>query len=342
MNSRRLPAEWEPQSGAQLVWPRTMPFWENCMDRVEGCFAAIAREIARRETLIMACRNGRVTADALAMHGVNMAAVRLFELEYDDAWSRDHGGITILEDGAPVILDFTFDGWGGKYASARDNALTERLHMAGAFGHTPLRPVPLTLEGGSIDVDGAGTMLTTSACLLHGHRNPHLDKTGVESAIQESLGVDRVLWLEHGYLAGDDTDSHVDVLARFCARDAITYVRCDDAGDEHYEALSAMERELQSFRTRGGEPYVLHPLPWPDACYDGDGQRVPASYANFLVINGAVLAPVYGVKQDEDALRALEGAFPGREIVPLDCSSLILEHGSLHCVTMQFPLGVEL
>ncbi len=198
------------------------------------------------------------------------------------------------------------------------------------------------LEGGSIESDGAGTLLTTSECLLTPSRNPSMDRTAIEQLLEEVLGgVDRILWLNHGYLAGDDTDSHIDTLARFCAPDHICYVTCPDVADEHYSALAAMEEELQEFRQADGTPpyRLTPPLPWPDPIYDEDGERLPATYANFLIINGAVLLPVYDVPQDEEAVRIMAGIFPDREIIPIDCRPLIYQHGSLHCVTMQIPAG---
>ncbi len=198
----------------------------------------------------------------------------------------------------------------------------------------------LILEGGSIESDGRGTILTTAECLLSRNRNPHLDRGGLERELSQRLGVDRVLWLEHGYLAGDDTDSHIDTLARLAPDDTILFVACDDRTDEHYGALACMRTELERLRTRDGRPYRLLPLPWPQARFDEEGQRLPATYANFLVINGAVLVPTYDDPADAAALAAVEQAFPDREIVGIDCLPLILQHGSLHCVTMQLPKGV--
>ena len=195
------------------------------------------------------------------------------------------------------------------------------------------------LEGGSIESDGAGTLMTTSQCLLSPNRNEHLTQPQVEEFLKSSFGVERVLWINHGYLAGDDTDSHVDTLARFCDVDTIAYVQCDDKTDEHYASLKLMERELKSFKTLEGNPYRLIPLPMADARYEGE-QRLPATYANFLIVNGALLVPTYRSPKDEQALSALREAFPDREVVGVDCSALIHQHGSLHCVTMQLPYYV--
>ena len=235
----------------------------------------------------------------------------------------------------PVLLDFTFNGWGGKFAAEKDNAVSRKLHACGAFGTTPLRTVDLVLEGGSIESDGQGTLLTTTECLLNPNRNPHLSKEQIEEQLKSELGVSTILWLEHGYLAGDDTDAHIDTLARLCPDQTIVYVACDDPTDEHFAPLKAMERELEQFAG-----YRLLPLPWPGAKYDAEGHRLPATYANYLVINGAVLVPTYNDPADLQALEVVGKAFPDREIIGIDCSTLILQHGSLHCITMQIPEGV--
>jgi agmatine deiminase len=199
--------------------------------------------------------------------------------------------------------------------------------------------MPLILEGGSIESDGTGTLLVTSECLLDPNRNSHLSQMEIEAVLADQLGADRFLWLSHGYLAGDDTDSHIDTLARLCPDNTILYVSCDDTSDEHYKELSFMKQELETFRTREGNPYRLIPLPLPSPCYGIAEERIPATYANFLVINGAVLMPTYNDKNDATALAAVQAVFPGREIVGIDCRSIILQHGSLHCLTMQMPKG---
>jgi agmatine deiminase len=266
--------------------------------------------------------------------------VAIYAIPSNDTWSRDFGPLTVLEDGVPVLLDFGFNGWGLKFAAGQDNQITARLQAAGAFGARERRVPGLILEGGSIESDGAGTLLTTAECLLGPNRNPQLSRQGVEAELRRWLGAERILWLENGYLAGDDTDSHIDTLARLCPNDTIAYVACDDERDEHYEALRRMEAELRAFRNRDGRPYRLLPLPWPTAKYDADGERLPATYANFLVINDAVLVPTYQDSGDAAALAAVGQAFPDRAIIGIDCLPLILQHGSLHCVTMQLPRGV--
>ena len=336
----RLPAEWEEQDGVLLAWPHAESDWLPWLPMVELVFAQIAKEITRFETALVVAADAERTAAILSAVGARMERIRIEEIPSNDTWARDFGPLTVERGENPVLLDFGFNGWGLKFASDRDNLITRRLHRAGAFGDTPLETLGLILEGGSIESDGRGTILTTAECLLNPNRNPHLSREEIEGALEEQLGADRVLWLENGWLAGDDTDSHIDTLARLAPDDTIVYVRCDDATDEHYPALFLMEKELKALRTREGNPYRLIPLPWPRPCHDEEGERLPATYANYLVINGAVLVPTYEDPSDEAALAAVGQAFPGREIVGIDCRPLILQHGSLHCVTMQIPKGV--
>ncbi|CAG0951583.1 agmatine deiminase [Geobacteraceae bacterium] len=336
----RLPAEWEEQDGVLLAWPHAESDWLPWLPMVELVFAQIVKEITRFETALVVAADGERTAAILSAVGARMERVRIEEIPANDTWARDFGPLTVERDGRPLLLDFGFNGWGLKFAADQDNLITGRLHRAGVFGATPLETVGLILEGGSIESDGKGTILTTAECLLNPNRNPHLSREEIEAALGEKLGANRVLWLENGYLAGDDTDSHIDTLARLAPDDTILYVRCDDASDEHYTSLFLMEKELHALRTREGNPYRLIPLPWPRACHDDEGERLPATYANYLVINGAVLVPTYDDPGDEGALSAIGQAFPGREIIGIDCRPLILQHGSLHCVTMQIPKGV--
>ncbi len=338
---RRLPAEWERQDAVLLGWPHAGTDWADTLDLVLPVFIGIAREISRFEPVIIPAPDPASVRSQLAEAGVCMDRICVYGVPTNDTWARDFGPITVLQDGAPVLLDFGFNGWGLKFRACDDNQITARLQQAGAFGNA-VREVPgLVLEGGSLESDGAGTLLTTSACLLEANRNPQLNRAELEQRLRQHLGVDRVLWLEHGYLAGDDTDSHVDTLARLAPNDAIVYQSCDDPQDEHYAELAAMAAELAALRTADGHPFVRFPLPWPEPCYAEDGHRLPATYANFLVLNDAVLVPVYGLPQDEAALAVIHRAFPDRAVVAVPCRQLIEQHGSLHCVTMQIPQGVR-
>ena len=335
----RLPAEWEPQSGIQLTWPHEATDWRVILDEVIPCFVAIATEIAQRERLLIVCPDADEVRAQLGER-INLENVRFCTMDTNDTWARDHAAISVFEDGKPTLYDFTFNGWGMKFAANLDNQITRELVRQHAFCADARyrNMLHLVLEGGSIESDGKGTILTTEACLLSPNRNDHYSKDELETFYLQSFGATRLLWLSHGYLAGDDTDSHVDTLARLCSADTIAYVACDDRTDEHYDALKKMETELRAFRTLAGKPYALLPLPMADCVID-DGQRLPATYANFLIVNGAVLMPTYGSPKDEVARAQLQQAFPERAIVGIDCLPLIKQHGSLHCVTMQFPEG---
>lgn len=333
----RLPAEWAAQSAVMLTWPRANGDFGAMFDAVECNFVAIAIAIARFEPVhVNVAQNADGLRRRLLAAGVPNARLRVFELPNDDVWARDHGPITVLRDGRPVHLDFTFNGWGGKFPATLDNALTSTLATMGAWS-APVETVDFVLEGGAIEADGLGTLMTTERCLLAPTRNPRLDRAGIESVLREKLGAERVLWLRHGDLIGDDTDGHIDTIARFCDARTIAYQSCGNRRDTHHADLAALAQELAALRTVEGAPYTLVPLPLPAPIHADDGHRLPAGYANFLIVNGAVLVPVYGDAHDEDALNRLRPCFPDREIIGLDCRALIQQYGSLHCVTMQIP-----
>jgi len=339
LSEKRLPAEWEKQEGALLAWPHEKTDWLPCLESVERVYGEIAMHISRYERLTVVTPDPERVRDKMRRSGADMERVRIFEIETNDTWARDFGPITVVENGKRTILDFAFNGWGLKFPADLDNRVTRRLWELGTWGDMPLETVGLVLEGGSIESDGRGTILTTAQCLLSPNRNPHLSRDEIEALLGELLGADRFLWLENGRLAGDDTDSHVDTLARFSPEDTILYTACDDPDDLHYDSLLAMADELKRFKTRTGKPYRLIPLPWPSPRHDEAGERIPATYANFLVLNGAVLVPTYGSDRDAAAMSAIGKAFPGRRIVGIHCLPLLLQHGSLHCATMQIPEG---
>ena len=340
MSSRRLPAKWEEQDGVLLSWPHADSDWSDDLDQVEPVFAAIAAAISHYERVVIVAPASELILPAIVAAGGNPRQVTLCELPTNDTWSRDFGPISVEEEGHLRLLDFGFNGWGLKFAANHDNQITRRLAAAGLFGTHQPQTIGLILEGGAIESDGAGTIITTTECLLNPNRNPHLGKGEIEERLRTLLGANRFLWLDHGYLAGDDTDSHIDTLVRLCPNDTIAYVFCDDPGDEHYAELQRMGEQLRTFRTADDRPYRLLPLPWPQACYGPSNERLPATYANFLIINGAVLVPTYNCGRDEEALAVIAEAFPDRQIIGIDCSPLILQHGSLHCVTIQLPRGV--
>ncbi len=335
---RRLPAEWEPQQFVQLTFPHAGTDWAPMLEAALACFAEIAAVISRFEPVLIVCQDKASLQPLLT--GADFSRIRYAEgIPSNDTWARDHGGITIIENGELVILDFVFNGWGLKFPANHDNLITCRLARQGVFGSARIRHGSMVLEGGGIESDGQGTLMVTSECLLSPNRNPHLSRRQTENMLKRLFGLQQILWLDYGYLAGDDTDSHIDTLARFCSSDTIAYVQCNNPDDEHYPALQAMERQLAAFRTLQGQPYRLTPLPLPSPCFAEDGHRLPATYANFLIINGAVLVPTYNVPEDEQALSRLANCFPDRDIIGVPCRTLIEQHGSLHCVTMQYPLA---
>lgn len=342
----RLPAEWEKQSGIQLTWPHCDTEWYE-LEKVLECYVDIASQITRFEKLIIATRDidecksdiQRITAQKGIT--LDMNKISFHQTALNDTWARDHCGISVYGDnGEKFIYDFVFNGWGLKFASNLDNQITKNLLFDGAFAEDVIGVDmrPYVLEGGSIDSDGCGTMLTTTECLCSINRNEYLSKEEIEDELKTAFGLDRILWLDYGAIIGDDTDSHVDTLARFCSVDTIAYVQCEDESDPHYPELKKMEEQLMIFRTTEGQPYKLIPLPLPEPLYLDD-YRLPASYANFLIVNGGVLLPGSGSALDEVARERLQEAFPGREVVIIDCKALLSGHGSLHCVTMNYPDG---
>jgi agmatine deiminase len=329
-----LPAEWTNQEFVQLTWPHHHTDWASILDEVDSCFVAIAKEIVKHEQLLIVCENQQRVANLLKT--VDVSKISYVEIPTNDTWARDHGGISIFDNGKNVVCDFRFNGWGNKFDADLDNSITRKLVELGVLGDVDYKNcLDFVLEGGSIESDGEGTLLTTSQCLLSKHRNSG-SKEEIELRLKNYFGLKQILWISHGYLAGDDTDSHIDTLARFCSVDTITYITCEDENDEHFDELQKMELELKQCRRLNGQPYKLIALPMADPVYE-DNMRLPATYANFLIINNAVLMPTYNSPKDEIAKYQLQLAFPTREIIGVDCRILIRQHGSLHCVTMQYP-----
>ena len=346
-NRWRLPAEWEPQEGVQLTWPHAATDWAPMLEEIIAVYQEMAREIVKRERLVLVVGDsGQLTVDSCdylanvcsrprSNHNCPLSIVHS---QTNDTWARDHGFISLVDDqGHRRLLDYQFNGWGQKFEATLDNAINRRLYDAGELEGEYVDCLDFVLEGGSIESDGKGTIFTTSGCLLAPHRNQPLTKSEIEARLLQDLGAERVLWIDHGGLTGDDTDGHIDTLVRICPDDTLLYIGCDDPEDEQYEELKLMEEQLMTFRTLEGQPYRLLKLPMPRPVYD-DGERLPATHANFLVINGAVLCPTYGQSDiDAEALRIIGEGFPDREIIGIDCLPVIRQHGSLHCCTMQFP-----
>lgn len=342
-NSFYFPPEWYPQSAVQLTWPHEETDWNYMLEEITACFVNIARIILPYQRLVVVCADARAVREQLKIEDEPKLQENLIlvELPTNDTWARDHSGISLLDkNNKKYISDFTFNGWGLKFPANYDNQITRGLFSKNIFKADVnyINRKDFVLEGGGVESDGKGTLLTTSECLLSPNRNSFLRKEEIENELMSAFGVNRVLWLDHGYLAGDDTDSHIDTLARFCDEHTIAYVKCEDVDDEHYESLSGMEKQLQGFKDFEGNPYRLIPLPMADVVVV-DNERLPATYANFLIMNEVVLLPFYGSGKDEIALQQLEKAFPSRKIIGVDCVPIIKQHGSLHCVTMQYPEG---
>ncbi|MFO7869398.1 MAG: agmatine deiminase family protein [Bacteroidales bacterium] len=333
-NSIFFPPEWHQQKCVQLTWPHKKTDFTELFDEVVSCFVHIACEIAKRQQVLIVCENKMDVLQAIPV--LYHDAISCVELPVNDVWARDHGGISVYIDKKIFIYDFAFNGWGHKYPADKDTRITASLYEKNVFPDKSYRDMnAVVLEGGSIDTNGAGVLLTTSRCLLDKQRNPTFSQDEYEQFFAHYFGIHTVLWLNHGYLAGDDTDGHIDTLARFVDESTIVYVSCDNPRDEHYVELKKMEAELRSFQNQTGEPFRLVPLPMPDACIF-QGERKPATYANFLIINNAVLVPTYNCMQDAKVLQLFRNLFPQREIVGVDSSVLITQNGSLHCVSMQY------
>lgn len=336
----RLPAEWEPQAAILVAWPHAGTDWAARLESVEATYSALIEGITRFQTAIVLVADEKVRRRAeavLAQHPIDSARLHFVTLAYDDTWLRDSGPITLVDDCGFTLNDFRFTGWGGKFEASLDDRIIVELIAHKLFGDARHRPIDWALEGGAIESDGRGTILTTWKCLHL--RHPELSREQIESTLLDTLAAQRVLWLDHGYLEGDDTDAHIDTLARLAPGDAIVFQACDDPSDSHYAELQAMADELASLRTLSGKPYALHALPWPKPVIDED-RRLAASYANYLIVNGAVLVPAYADSADDEAARIIGLAHPGREIVQIPCRALIWQNGSLHCVTMQLPQGL--
>ena len=304
-------AEWEPQSMVQLTWPHKNTDWAPILPEITSVYEEMAREIAKRESLLIVAPE---------------------EFISNDTWARDHGFISVEDNGNLILLDFSFNGWGEKFEAAFDNAINRHLYDQELVRGTYENHLDFVLEGGSIESDGKGTVFTTTCCLMAPHRNQPLTQAQIEDRLKQYLGAERIVWINHGSLIGDDTDGHIDTLVRICPDDTLLYI----GADADHPDLLAMEEELRTLRTIDGRPYRLLQLPLPRPIYDGD-DRLPATYANYLVINGAVLVPTYAQPDlDAEALRTIALAYPDREIVPIDCRPVIRQHGSLHCCTMQY------
>lgn len=334
---KRMRAEWEKQRAVLFAFPHKSSDWVEYLSEARENLIAIIKEVLRFEEVVVVYHpddlEGKRIIEEVFGQEIKEGRVRIYAIHCNDTWARDFGAINLLEGDKNVLLDFGFNGWGLKFASNWDNQINSALKKCGEFSDE-LRVMDMILEGGSIESDGGSVILTNTQCLLEKNRNPYLSQKEIEEKLKKHLGAKKILWLNHGYLAGDDTDSHIDTLARFISPTQIAYVSCEDESDEHYVELKAMEEELRGLRDLEGNPYELVKLPFVRAIYD-EGERLPATYANFLFVNNALLVPTYGDDNDSLALQTLQNALPHLEVVGIDCQTLIRQHGSLHCVSMQ-------
>jgi agmatine deiminase len=329
--------EWERQEAVMLAWPHEDTDWKPWLARIRQDYVELAVAISTEAVPLILCRDEREKAGILASLGDRcIFQPRLETVPYNDTWCRDYGPVSCRKDNKLVLMDFCFNGWGDKYDASLDNAVNRNLSR---IWQAPLQTLDYELEGGSIETDGEGSLLTTVHCLMESNRNTDFDRAGVEQHVLGLLGLLRALWIGEGGLSGDDTDSHIDNLVRFCSPDTIAYLSCPDASDEHYNDLRLMAAQVQALRRADGSHYRCVPIDMPAPRLDETGKRLPASYVNFLVLNNSVLVPVFGCPEDARALDALAGCFPGRKIVPVPGGNLIRQFGGPHCATMQLPVG---
>lgn len=348
-NDFRLPAEWEEQSCIQLTWPHANTDWKPYLPEITETFMLLTREIASRQKLLIVTPDEESTRAAIEERwgGEVIKNVVFFACDTNDTWARDHAPLTLVstvdtKEAARKnqLLDFKFNGWGEKFEWQKDNAINIQLHRAGCLAGALENHTDFVLEGGAIESDGQGTIMTTASCLLAPHRNEPLSREQIEERLLNYLNAKRIVWIEHGELIGDDTDGHIDTIVRMAPADTLVYVGCEDERDEHYADFAALEEQLKTLTTIEGLPYRLLKLPMPHAMYD-HGDRLPATYANFVILNDAVIVPTYNQPDnDRAAMDVVAKAFPDREIVGIDASTVVRQHGSLHCLTMQYPCGV--
>ena len=335
-----MPAEWAPHRGTWLSWPHKEASWPGKFGPVPAIFARMVRHLADHEEVHINVAGPDMEQEVrrlLADEGTDSGNVFFHHNPTNDAWCRDHGPIFVQRDGGhgreEAVVDWKFNAWGDKYPPYDlDDVIPTRI--AREYGLPVFHP-GIVMEGGSIEVNGRGTLLTTEACLLNPNRNPTLDRDAIEGYLRAYLGVRHILWLGDG-IAGDDTDGHVDDLTRFVDERTVVTVVEDDPADENYEPLRENLERLRGMRDQDGRPLRVVTLPMPRALFHEE-QRLPASYANFYIANGVVLLPTYDAARDEEARRTLQELFPTREVIGIDCTDLVWGLGAFHCVSQQWP-----
>ncbi len=320
----RLPAEWEEQEHIMLVFPSPKSDWEHSIYHIQKSYIELIKTIALYQKCIVLCENKTKLSKILP----KSKYIKLLQIDTNDTWIRDFGAITVYENNKTKLLNFQFNAWGGKFEYKKDNQINQKLKEL-KFFKTPMKDINFVLEGGSIDTNAQGVLLTTQNCIFNQNRNPKFSKKQILEVLRTTLGVNEIITLQNGSLIGDDTDSHIDTLARFLDEETIAYAKCYNKDDEHYLSLKKMEEELKKTK------FHLIPLPLPSPKYFLN-HRLPATYLNFVFVNGALIVPTYKDKNDKIALEILQNFFPSKDIVGVDASIFIREHGSLHCATMNF------
>ena len=339
----RMPAEWEPHLATYIVWPHNLDTWPGNFDPIPGIFAKMAAAIASFEQLRVLVKHAdhldpvRAMIAEAAHDDATMARIDIFHLDTNDSWIRDHGPIFVnrIDGGGPaqIALDWKFNSWGEKYgAFDLDDVVPQRL---GARYNFEVIEPGIVLEGGSIEPNGAGTLMTTESCLLNRNRNPHLTRAEIEDYLRTYLGVTNMLWLGDG-IAGDDTDGHIDDLARFVSRDTVVTVVEDDPADVNYAVLQDNLKRLRTMCDERGKPLKVETLPMPRPLVY-DGTRLPASYANFYIANGGIVMPTFDCPADTAASNTLARLFPGRRVIGIPATELVWGLGAIHCLTQQHP-----
>ena len=325
--------EWRHQLAVIITWPHQFSAWQPILNAVEACYLDLASAAAASQKLLIITYNQqhqKSIQKKLHNKKANIHNISFANIETNDTWVRDYGPITVLKNNQLIWQDFEFNAWGDKFESRLDNLVNQKLIQHEWFCENySLEKQNFVLEGGSIEANAQGDLLTTASCV--DNLNRHNTVSEQECIFHQALGCHNIHKLRYGALAGDDTDGHIDTLARFASNNLILYVKCSNSSDEHYRALSLMEKEIQAL------PFEAVSLPMPDARYDKNKHRLPATYANFLIMNDVVLVPTYHCKQDEAALSIFKACFKNKEIIGVNCNALIYEHGSLHCSTMQVP-----
>lgn len=341
MNTIRMIPEWEEIEYVMLAIPTADTDWHDILEQAQDQYKRLARAITGEGiNVLLLCKD--IAEASLIMADCNQNLIRYVKMDYNDTWTRDYGMISVVRNGRLRALDFGFNAWGLKFAADKDNLVNLRLEQSGLLTDGTYRNErDFVLEGGSIEADGNGTILTTTRCLTSSNRNGGKNKREIAGILQNRLGADHVLWLDHGALEGDDTDSHIDTLARLAPCDTIVFTGTRNFDEPLFEPLLAMRAQLTMLRTAEGNPYNLVELPLPNAVTDPDGNRLPATYANYLVANGVIFMPTYAQRdKDELAMRTIRIAYPEHRVIGVDCRTLLRQHGSLHCATMQIPKGI--